>query len=591
MSVVDRQERIEKSYTFSTTHNPQPTTHNPRPMFKGIEFWGFLAGLGLFLLGMFMLEQGLRGLGSRSMKKFLREQTYSPLRGVFAGTLVTAFLQSSSLVGLIVLAFVGAGILELRNALGIIFGSNLGTTFTGWIVALLGFKLDLMHYAQPLLALGALGSVFFARESKIYFYSNLLLGIGLLLMGLSEMTGSFNALTGNIDISFFRGHNPLVYFFGGALLTALIQSSSVAMMIVLSAMHAGILSLTEAAPLVVGADLGTTSTVLLGALKGSDEKRRVALSHFFFNVGTDSLALLISPLLIYFLTVVAHIEDPLIALVAFHSSFNLLGIAIYIPLVGQFARFLEWLVPGGTRGEGELCSYIGRVPAKVPDAAIEAVRKELTALIIQAFKLNLHCFKINETEVIPEALMRKGKRRVAYEDDYALLKRAAGEILGYTYAVQGGAMEEEDSRELTQLNHAVRNVSYAVKFIKDIRHNLAEFRHSDSDVIITSQTELQNEVKFIYRKLAELILNRNPELAVEHYLELKKEIREGYERFIQNIYSVSGEDKIDDEETSSLLNVNRSVYLSTSAFMESTRVLLSIGENPDVSPGAVIAAA
>ncbi|MEJ2095409.1 MAG: Na/Pi symporter, partial [Gammaproteobacteria bacterium] len=129
-------------------------------MLQQIELWGFLAGLGLFLLGMYFLEQGLRGLGSKAMKKFLREQTRSPIRGVFTGTLVTAFLQSSSLVGLSALAFVGAGIFELRNALGIILGSNLGTTFTGWIVTLIGFKMNLGVFAQPMLAVGALGTVF-----------------------------------------------------------------------------------------------------------------------------------------------------------------------------------------------------------------------------------------------------------------------------------------------------------------------------------------------------------------------------------------------------------------------------------------------
>lgn len=557
-------------------------------MWLDINFWGFLTGLGLFLLGMFMLEQGLRGLASKSMKKFLREQTHSPLRGVFTGTVITVILQSSSLVGLLVLAFVGAGILELRNALGIIFGSNLGTTFKGWLVIILGFKLDLMDYAQPMLALGALGSVFITRESKIYFYSNLLLGVGLLLMGISEMIGSFTSLTENIDISFFRGHNLFIYFFGGALLTAVIQSSSVTMMIVLSAMHTGVITLNEAAPLIVGADLGTTSTVLLGAIKGSNEKRRVALSHFFFNLGTDLLALLLLPLLVYFITDIILIKDPLFSLVAFHSLFNLIGIAIFIPVVGQFTKFLEWLVPGGFEDAREFCVYIRRVPAKVPDAAIEAVHKELSVLIMHAIRLNLRCFKINENEVIPEELIIRGERHSAYEDDYALLKRATGEVLGYTYTVQGNAKEEEDTRELTQLNHAVRNVSYAVKFIKDIRHNLAEFRHADSEIINTSQSELQNEVKLIYRKLAELILNRNPELAVEHYLELKKEIRTGYEKFIQNIYSVSGQDKISDEETSSLLNVNRSVYLAASALMESVRVLLSIGEDPILPAASVI---
>ncbi len=541
-------------------------------MLQQIELWGFLAGLGLFLLGMYMLEQGLRGLGSRVMKKFLREQTSSPIRGVITGTLVTAFLQSSSLVGLIVLAFVGAGIFELRNALGIIFGSNLGTTFTGWLVTLIGFKLNLGTFAQPMLALGALGTVFLKQGEKPYFYSNLLLGIGLLLMGLGLMTGAFNALAENVDVSVFQGRNLFYYLFAGVFVTAIIQSSSVSLMIILSAMYTGIIGLNEAAPFVIGADLGTTSTVLLGSLRGPSEKRRVAFSHFFFNVVTVIVALLLLPVLLYFITGIIGLTDPLYATVAFHSLFNVIGILLFLPLVGQFARFLEWLVPVTEEG---MCVFIKQVPATVTDAAIEAIRKELQLMFAHSMKLNLHCFKIGIENISRDELFMKTTRMI-YEDSYAMLKRTGGELLGYTYTVQKHAQDEEDIRKLTQLNHAMRNITYAAKFIKDIRHNLAEFRHSVSTVIEASYSDLSNQVKLNYRKLAELILNKNPELAMEHYEELRKDLRAGYERFLQAIYHASAEASFEDEDISSLFHVNRAIYFSTSALLEAAFVMLTI---------------
>lgn len=547
-------------------------------MIHDIELWGFLAGLGMFLLGMHMLEQGLRGLGSKSMKNFLRKQTHSPLRGVVTGTIVTTFLQSSSLVGLIVLAFVGAGILELRNALGIIIGSNLGTTFTGWIVTFIGFKLDLIAYAQPLLAIGALGTVFLTRESRPYFFGNLILGLGLLLMGLSEMTESFASLTATVDASFFHGHNLLFYFLAGTFFTAIIQSSSVAMMIVLSAMHAGIFTLQEAALIVIGADLGTTSTVLLGSLKGTKEKRRVALSHLFFNLITSLLALLLLPTLLYIITDILAMSDPLLSVVVFHSLFNIVGITVFVPFIDRFIKFLQWLVPDDIKTADNTCVYIRRVSENVPDAAIEAVRQELFALLLHAISLNLHCFKINKQNICPQSFVEPGNNHLEYEDDYALLKRTEGEILAYTYSVQGKTDDDEDLSHLTLLNHAVRNTNYATKFIKDIRHNLIDFRHSSSSTIKILQENLKNEVILIYRKLITLLLNKNPELSNEHLIELKSYIRKSYEQFIHDIYSESGKDSISDIETSSLLNVNRAFYLSNSDLLESMRVLLSISE-------------
>ena len=553
-------------------------------MLAQLELWGFLAGLGLFLLGMYMLEQGLRGLGSRSMKKFLREQTRSPFRGVITGTLVTAFLQSSSLVGLIVLAFVGAGIFELRNALGIILGSNLGTTFTGWIVTLIGFKLDLGNFAQPMLALGALGTVFLRQESKPYFSCNLVLGLGLLLMGLDQMTTAFNALADSMDVSIFQGHNMFYYFLAGMFLTAVIQSSSVSMMILLSAMYTGVITLDEAAPFAIGADLGTTSTVLLGAMKGSSEKRRVAFSHFFFNLITDLLALLLLPVLLYVITDIIGMKDPLFSLVAFHSLFNLVGILVFLVFLEHFVRFLYWLV---SDDEGDICSYIQHVPANVPDAAIVAIRQELVALIMDAMKLNMHCFRV-KAESISRDIRFHETRHSIYEDRYGDLKRKGGELLGYTYSVQVQTKDEEDVRILTQLNHAIRNVSYATKFIKDIRHNLVDFRHSTSDAIDQGSTELRQQVKIIYSRLASLALDEQPELAQEHFQELGTLLRSGYEKIQQDIYHASGVDQIDDDDTSSLLNANRALYLSNKALMEAVHVLLPVpthreDESPIVS--------
>jgi phosphate:Na+ symporter len=544
-------------------------------MWQDIQIWGFLAGLGLFLLGMFMLEQGLRGIVSQPLKVFLRNHTKSPIQGVLTGTVTTALLQSSSLVGLIVLAFVGVGILELRNALGIIFGCNLGTTFTGWVVASIGFKLDLIRYAQPLLAFGALGTVFLEKDRKPFYYSNLLLGLGLLLAGLGEMKDGFSTLAENADVSVFRGHSPIIYVIAGVLFTAVIQSSSATIMILLGAVHAGVVSINDAVAVVIGADLGTTSTVLLGSIGASVAKRRVALSHFFFNLCTAIIAFSLLPLLVYFLTDILGIKDKLYTVVAFHSLFNTIGIVIFVPLVNYFVRFLEWLVADK---DELLYHYINKVPPDITDMAVDAVYKQLEEFINLAIALNLHCLRLGLEEVYHDRQYPVPDKPLPYEDRYALLKRSEGEALGYTYTVQKASKDENDIRVITGLNHAIRNVAYSAKFIKDVRHNLMDFRHSGYDKIDQCHERFRTGIREIYRKYARLVANRNPELSVEYILDVKAEIRARYEDLIQDIYSISGEDIASDEEISSLLNLNRSVYLSNSALLESIRVMLKIQE-------------
>jgi phosphate:Na+ symporter len=179
-------------------------------MLQRFDIWLFLAGLGIFLFGLHYIEQALKKLAGRSFKKFLREQTHNPLKGVFGGAGITAILQSSSVVSLMVMAFVGAGILTMRSALGIIFGSNLGTTFTGWIVALIGFKFDIEGFALPMVAIGGLTVILFANRDQLYNFGRFVFGFGLLFIGLNWMKGSIEELATTFDVTVFGDINRLL---------------------------------------------------------------------------------------------------------------------------------------------------------------------------------------------------------------------------------------------------------------------------------------------------------------------------------------------------------------------------------------------
>ena len=547
-----------------------------------LDLWSIIVSIGLFLLGMHLLEQGLQGIGSKSLKQFLQAQTNSPLKGVFTGTVVTAFLQSSSLVGLIVLAFVGAGMLEMRNALGVILGSNLGTTVTGWMLAVLGFKLDLAKFYQPLVAVGAFVTVFLPAGHRPYYLGNLILGLGLLLMGLGTLITSLENLVPQLDTTILRGQGLLVYCLIGAVLTALVQSSSVVMMVILSALYAGVITVNEAIPVAIGSNVGTTSTVLLGALDGLVEKRRVAYAHLMFNLTTAIVALLCLPIFVYIIHNVFGITDPLFMLVVFHSLFNLLGIGLFLPLLDPFIVLLNWMAP--ERNAGLFATaYIHKVPSTVPDGAIEAVRKELTRMLFNAIRLNMHSFQIHTHAVFDEdseLLAGEPLRYVTrYEQEYKLLKQTESEVLGYTYAIQRDAKEEEDLRLVTQLNHAVRNATYAAKFIKDIRHNLDAFRVSPSGTVHDLYASFCLYVTGNYHGLVTLMALPVSSNTANEYIELYRQVRRGYEWYLNEIYTVVGADKHLNHEIANLLNINRAAYLSTTALFEAVGVLLNLEDD------------
>ena len=190
----------------------------------------FIFGLGIFLFGMSQLEYGIRKLGDARLRYWLRSSTGSRLGSVTTGVVSTAILQSSSMMSLLVLAFASAGILPLVNAVGILLGANLGTTVTGWLVAIFGFKLDLEAMGLPLLGLSAMALTLTPRDTRASYTGYLVLGIALLLFGLGIMKTSMETLPQRWDVSVIQGHHAIVYLLFGVVITMLVQSSSAVMM-------------------------------------------------------------------------------------------------------------------------------------------------------------------------------------------------------------------------------------------------------------------------------------------------------------------------------------------------------------------------
>lgn len=540
---------------------------------NAIDYGALLAGLGFFLLGMQQLEVSLKGLLGRSVKLFIRRHTSSPLKGIAVGTAATAVLQSSSLVTLMLLAFVGAGILSLGNAVGVVLGANLGTTVTGWLVTAIGFKLDLEAAALPLIGLGALGSLFLRETGKAVSGARLLLALGFLLFGLVLMKDGVQAFTDSVDITFLRAYGVVPFALVGFVLTAIIRSSSAAMLINLSALAAGTLTLPQAAAFAIGADLGTTVTVLLGALHGYAGKRRVAMAHFLFNLVIDVLALIMLYPLLRLVTLV--IDDPLFALVAFHSVFNALGILLFLPFVRRFAGFLESRF--GDR-ERHVARFIGEMPTSVPDAAIEALEREVVHLFYRVLSLNRTTLGVRG--VWAPAMPFRPERAdsdTAPASQYEAVKELEGEMLAFINALQEQALKAAESARLSQLQLAVRHAVQSAKSLKDVRHNLEEFAGSVKDPLHARAAGFSERwLEFLARIDALWALER-PESRFAQLTEMVDENRRAHERQAQDIYRNARAERLEDIEVSTLLNVNRELYASNKALIVALKDFLLPG--------------
>ncbi|MCB0346072.1 MAG: Na/Pi cotransporter family protein [Bdellovibrionales bacterium] len=529
-------------------------------MDTALDFWKFAAGLGVFLLGLDFIERSLKELTGARFKRFLRDNTQKPLRAVLTGTLVTAVLQSSSVVTLMLLAFVGAGIISLQNALGVVIGANLGTTFTGWIVATLGFELNLGDSALPAVAVGGLGYVLFSSR-RLKDIARFILGFGLLFLGLEYMKDSIGDLAASVDTDMLRSLGPYQLFVVGAVLTAIIQSSSASMVISLTALSAGVISLEGAAGLVIGSDLGTTGTTLLGSLGGTAPKKRVALSHFIFNLVTDAVALtLIGPLLWLIRDGIGVSSDPL-TLVFFHSSFNLLGILIFFPILPSFADFLSKRFVTGERPY--VNRFLEHCSPQVPAQSIDALQDEVQSMLIQVLLLNLSAFGIrdvlfrvsDEESKLPEYL-----REGSYQERYERLKRLEGEIVDFFLKLQNQELTPEQSKKVHDLILSVRNATNAAKDVKDIEHNLVEFHRSISDSVIAAHQSLVQYVRDIYLRLDAVLLASDQSALAEELGAITKLNIQHHDNMVHEIYLRLEKRTLSEIETSTLLNVANEIY-------------------------------
>jgi phosphate:Na+ symporter len=532
-----------------------------------VDIWRPLAGLGLFLFAMSTIEGALEQISGRTFRHLIRNNTHPPIRGIATGTLTTAVLQSSSLVGLMMLALVGAGVVRMRNALAVIFGANLGTTITGWIVATIGFKLNLEGAALPLIALGGI-SALVLHNPRHRALARLTLGIGLLLMGLEFMKQAAQDFSALADPDVLADLSAFQYLLFGVVFSALVQSSSAVMMVTLSALNADILTLSDAAAIAIGADLGTTGTIIIGAIGASAGKKRVAAGHFLFNLLTDLMAFTLRvPLLA--LVLLFNLSD-ILSLVAFHSLFNLLGIIAFLPFIGRFADFLDskFQVP-----ETQISRHLEEDVAELPEAALEALELETGHLLERVVCQNLRVF--HPQIPLPPGLLPAGSRspeEVSSElaDDFELAyersKHLEGEILRFAGHLRLGNLDEEQTSEVDRQLDSVRDAIQSSKYLSDldIQSGYDALEKSDYPSLFrTAQEEFYTQLFDLRREGTNVASTQFDKLAALN--------ERTHERLHNQIYGDIQSSAIGRSEVSSLLNINRLLLNSNQSLISALR--------------------
>ena len=466
-------------------------------MNQGIITVGMLAGgLGLFLLAVTMITDGLKQAAGRALRDILGRWTRSPGRGIVSGIFITAIVQSSSAVTVATIGFVNAGLMSMYQALGVVYGANIGTTMTGWLVAIVGFQIKVESFALPIIGIGMLLRLT-GGDSRRASVGIALAGFGLVFIGIDVLKDGFEGLAAAIDLQRFTldGIAGVFLYLGiGFLMTVLTQSSSAAIAITLTAASGGILGLYAAAAMVIGANVGTTSTAALAVIGATPNAKRVAAAHMIFNLMTGVVALMALPLLFWTVNVTSKLlglEDiPAVTLALFHTIFNTLGVLLMWPVSDRLARFLAKRFVTHEEVEGRP-RYLDKTVAVSPMLALNALALELSRIASVIRRMSL------------AALSAESDPGKHIRNDYIVAVKLSHEVSSFITQVGREILSGEVSDQLAKLLRAEQHLLACAEQILMIAR-------AQADLGVLEDNELQKSISRFRSEVASLMELADP---------------------------------------------------------------------------------
>jgi len=477
------------------------------PNFKEVA-----AGVAVFLFGMLFLEEGFRAFTGGYLEKILKKTTNTFPKSLGFGILSTTIMQSSSLVSVITISFLSAGLIGLGAGIGIIFGANLGTTTGAWLVAGLGLKVKISAYAMPMLVFGVV--LVFQKSKNLKGFGYILAGLGFLFLGIHHMKEGFEAFKDTINLAEYAvaGYPGLFLFTAiGIFATVVMQSSHATLVLVITALAASQITYENALALAIGANVGTTITAIIGSISSNFQGKRLAAAHLVFNMTTGLIAIIFIHQIIW---LVEHVSgfvgiaetDYTLKLAVFHTIFNLTGVMVMTPFVGMMVTNLERFMPAPKQDVVEP-KYLNDSARDFPETLAEAVRNEVIHLYDNAFEVMAHGINIHRHTIRSEddlgQIIRSNRKVIIveieqfYETKVKVLYSAILDYISRAHA----ELPAEYAHTLYELRQASIDIVSGLKDIKHLRENLVNFTTGDNDYIRDEYNGLRIQVASMLREV------------------------------------------------------------------------------------------
>ena len=554
------------------------------PDFKEIS-----AGVAIFLFGMLSLEEGFKAFTGGVLENLLRRTTDKLWKSLSFGVITTSIMQSSSLVSVITISFLSAGLISLAAGIGIIFGANLGTTTGAWLVAGFGLKVKISAYAMPMIIFGVI--LVFQKSKELKGIGYVLTGLGFLFLGIHHMKEGFDAFKDTIDLTAYAvsGYAGIFLFtLLGLIATVVMQSSHATLVLIITALAAQQITYENSLALAIGANIGTTVTAILGAMSANVEGRRLAGAHLIFNMVTAAIAIA----MIYQLTHIVDIvsgwlgiasDNYTLKLAVFHTIFNLIGVLVMTPFIQPMVRLLEKTLKPEVRTTAQP-KYLNKASSDFAETAITAVRKETLHLYDNAFEiiaggLRLKPAWIRSDRPIAEFVNSSTRsREIDIDEQYnAQVKGLYSDIIDYMSEAQP-SMSSGQAEELFALRAAGRDLVGAIKDIKHLQKNLERYMMSPNPAIREEYQTIRGQLASVLRGL-ELVRHHGDDSATVLSLdELKVEMDESDDLLDSTVDRLIRNHLITAEMATSLMNDSSYAHDVATKLVSMGEVLFSMGD-------------
>ncbi|MDR0761621.1 MAG: Na/Pi symporter [Campylobacteraceae bacterium] len=493
--------------------------------FKSENILLLSAGIAIFIFGMVAMGEGFKSSGGGALELFLRRQTSTKLKSIFFGIAATTIMQSSTLVSLLSISFLSAGFLSLVQGIGILFGSQIGTTSGAWLIAGFGVKVDIAKYAMPVIIFGV---IFLLQSSKKFkSIGQVLVGIGFLFLGVAYIKDGFEAIGNDFNLAQYsmNGITGVIIFFALGIVIAIITQSSLATIVLtIAALNAEQVSYINALGIVIGANLGTTMTGLISSLGSNVDGKRLALLYLAFNI----FICVLSIVFIYQLIVLIRYEaiafgidesNYALKLALFHTTINVFGVAFLYPWIENIAAVAQKIIRQKTNAEDDVLYLSSSITHE--KAIREAVCKEICHLYRNA--TNIMTFGIHITpkdlysdksaeEVIK---LRAGTLDFDYEQMYQKkIKTIYGKIVNFVVISQSMSENENIVKDLTQLQKAAHSIVEALKDVKHLQKNLTKYIASPNKGIKDGYNSIREYLLTQFRILIKVFESDEEDLIV-----------------------------------------------------------------------------